>query len=425
MPSHPNTDTAPIESPPVDTTPLYDGRFVPFRRLGIGSQGETFEAVDRLTGKAVALKRFDIHGAESWKDVELAEREARVLQTLSHPALPAYIHHFEHAGALYLAMEKIDGTSLAAALLQGQRFSFDELLRLLETLADVFHYLHGRQPPIVHRDIKPSNLLRRENGQYALIDFGSVRDGLRPQGGSTVVGTFGYMAPEQFQGRALPASDLYGTGATLLTLLTGITPDNQPHRGLELDVRKALPANTPKAWVELLERLTSVDPDKRAVNLDTLLPALRTYSSPPNRNGATEPHAAPTSHLNESTPEWFANSSFSLPFPVLVLLQLLRVVLYVALQVALPLLLTLLSVIFGRSLRGSAKDISNAGELANRQISRLLEQASRSRRWDYPRPPFDERRQNRRTRVGSFDVDLPDDSPPANDSTHVHGRKHE
>ncbi|HMA97577.1 MAG TPA: serine/threonine protein kinase, partial [Polyangiaceae bacterium] len=77
--TRPNDLDAAQAAAPVDTTPLCNGRFVPFRRLGAGSQAETLEAVDRADGRVVALKRFDVHGAQSWKDVELAEREARVL----------------------------------------------------------------------------------------------------------------------------------------------------------------------------------------------------------------------------------------------------------------------------------------------------------------------------------------------------------
>jgi hypothetical protein len=77
------------------TETLRDGRFVVVGRLGRGSQGETLGAVDKREGRAVAIKRFDVSGAQSWKDVELAEREARVLRSLAHPKLPGYIDHFE------------------------------------------------------------------------------------------------------------------------------------------------------------------------------------------------------------------------------------------------------------------------------------------------------------------------------------------
>jgi serine/threonine protein kinase len=390
----------------VDVTPLYDGRFVPFRRLGSGSQGETFEAVDRATGNVVALKRFDVHGASSWKDVELAEREASVLRSIEHPALPKYVAHFEQGGALYLAMEKVDGEDLAQSMGRGVRLSLAELTALVVTLADVFGYLHGRVPPLVHRDIKPSNLIRRPDGRFVLIDFGSVRDGLRPLGGSTVVGTFGYMAPEQFQGRALPATDWYGAGVTLLTLLTGTTPDKLPHRGLEIDVRASLPRSTPEAWLTLLERLTSADPDKRTCDLRGALSALHHVAAPTGGDenvgtsfrasaNASSPKAARTSPPKSA--EWaevttglpsLASRTFRLPFPVLLLLHLLRVALFLILQVFLPLVLTLLSIPFGRSLRQAASDVARAGGHADRQLAHFLARVPSPSRTNFvPVPP--------------------------------------
>jgi hypothetical protein len=113
---------------------------------------------------------------------------------------------------------------------------------MLEDVADALRYLHAQSPGIVHRDIKPGNIIRRRDGSYAIVDFGSVRDRLRPAGGSTVVGTFGYMAPEQFQGRASPKSDVYGAAATALAMLTGEEPEDLPHQGLGIDVARAAPA---------------------------------------------------------------------------------------------------------------------------------------------------------------------------------------
>jgi len=415
-----------------DTTPLCDGRFVAFHRLGSGSQAETFEGVDRKNGCAVAIKRFDVHGATSWKDVELAEREARVLSTLKHPDLPAYVHHFEHAGALYLVMQKVDGEYLARRLECGKRFQFDELLRLLETLAAVFEYLHQGSPPIVHRDVKPSNIIQRPDGGFSLIDFGSVRDGLRPTGGSTVVGTFGFMAPEQFQGRALPASDLYGAGATLLTLMTGITPDRLPHRGLCIDVRSALPATTPPAWLELLELLVCTDPDQRSIDLRVWLPRLRPFAPQQAQPPATEPTVPASPQPTESESVFSAGTT--LPFVFVVAFTLLRALLFVVLQIALPTILMMLSVIFGRGMRKAASNVTRAGHEADRQLARLTTRlidsgpvvVRRRQRTGAPwrKPPragpFSSNRppqwaaiphERRRMRVGNFDVELPPDPP--------------
>jgi len=221
-------------APPAET--LRDARYAIVRVLGEGGQATTFEAVDKRAGRLVAIKRFRVRGAKTWKEVELAEREATVLKALDHPALPRYVEHFEEGGELFLVTEKIDGESLEAWKRERRPFDEQDVLRLLTEAAPVLDYLHRRAPPIIHRDLKPSNVIRRPDGSFAFIDFGAVRDRMKPQGGSTVVGTFGYMAPEQFQGRAMPASDVYALGATALSLLTGREPEDLPHRGLSVDV---------------------------------------------------------------------------------------------------------------------------------------------------------------------------------------------
>lgn len=243
---------------------LRDGRYAIFGVLGHGSQAETYDAVDQRDGRAVAIKRFQVRGAKGWKDVELAEREARVLATLSHPNLPVYVEHFEEAGALYLVMHKIEGETLAALRKRRATLSLDDLTRFLTDADSALGFLHSRVPPLIHRDIKPGNVIRRADGSFAIVDFGSVRDQLKPEGGSTVVGTFGYMAPEQFQGRALPGSDVYAVGATAIALYTGSEPEDLPHRGLAIDVRAALGSGAEPWLVRVLEQMLDPDPDKRA-----------------------------------------------------------------------------------------------------------------------------------------------------------------
>jgi len=250
------------DAPPLRT--LRAGRYAIVGELGAGSQAETLDAVDKQLGRAVAIKRFQVRGAKSWKDVELAEREARVLATLSHPNLPVYIEHFEEDGALYLVMEKIEGETLASIRKRKGSLSSSDIARFFADTGAALGYLHGRAPPIIHRDIKPGNVIRRADGSFAIVDFGSVRDQLKPEGGSTVVGTFGYMAPEQFQGRALPCSDVYAVAATALTLLTGQEPEDLPHRGLALDVRAALGRSAEPRVVRALEGMLNPDPDQRA-----------------------------------------------------------------------------------------------------------------------------------------------------------------
>jgi len=261
---------------------LRDGRFTLLGLLGRGSQGETFDGVDRREGRAVAVKRFDVGGAKSWKDVELAEREASVLQSLSHPKLPGYIDHFESDGSLYLVMEKIEGESLAKLHARGVALGEKDIIQLLTDASDVLDYLRGRAPPVIHRDLKPGNVIRRPDGSFAFVDFGAVRDKLRPRGGSTVVGTFGFMAPEQFQGRALPASDVYAIGATAVAMITGREPEDLPHRGLAIDVRSALRGLVKAPLIQVLEHMLAPDPEQRAGRIAPLLAQLE-----PGRSGRT------------------------------------------------------------------------------------------------------------------------------------------
>jgi serine/threonine protein kinase len=254
-------------------TRLGDGRYVVRGILGEGAQGVTYDAMDTREGRAVAIKRFDVRGARSWKDVELAEREARVLATLDHPLTPRYFAHFEENGALYLVMEKIEGETLEAIRQRGGPLPEDEVRRFLACADRALTYLHGRGSPVVHRDIKPRNVIRRADGSYVFVDFGAVAELVMRRGASTVVGTIGYMAPEQFQGRAFPATDVYAVGATALAALAGAEPETLAHRGLRVDVRAALHGRCSPSMIASLERMLEPDPDLRAPSLGAALEA--------------------------------------------------------------------------------------------------------------------------------------------------------
>ena len=278
------------------------GRYRLMRLLGEGSQGATWEAIGTKNGdRKVAIKRFEVRGAKQWKDVELAEREARVLASLSHPLLPAYVEHFEEDGVLYLVMERIEGVSLVEFTKRGGVFDESDVRSFLEHAARALDHLHSRTPPIIHRDLKPRNCIRRPDGSFAFVDFGAVRDKLKPQGGSTVVGTYGYMAPEQFQGRAVPASDVYAVGATALWMLVGLEPEELPHEGLAIDVEKSLGPRANPDLVTVLRAMLEPDPDKRPRSIAPLLAGFEVRgrqvrvgvasvaSRPPSRPPPSEP----------------------------------------------------------------------------------------------------------------------------------------
>ncbi len=223
---------------------LHAGRFVIEAPLGRGGMGRLYVAEDTAQGDRCVLKELDFARLEDLKALELFEREVAVMQTLQHPQIPAYRAHFtlEEAGQvrLFLAQDKVPGQDLEALREQGQRFSTAEVLRIGRAVIDVLIYLHRQRPPIIHRDIKPSNIVLRPDGVPCLVDFGAVRHTIEEssKGGSTVVGTFGYMAPEQLRGHAEPATDVYGLGATLLFLLTGRDPADFEQSMMRLDLRR-------------------------------------------------------------------------------------------------------------------------------------------------------------------------------------------
>lgn len=341
--------------------------------LGEGSQGETFEAYDTVRGKRVAIKRFRVSTAKAWKDVELAEREVKTLASLEHELLPRYLEHFEEDGALVLVMDHVDGESLAAIKAKG-RSSVLEVERFLADAARALDYLHRRAPPIIHRDIKPANVIRRKDGTYVLVDFGAVRDRLKPEGGSTVVGTFGYMAPEQFQGRAVPATDVYGAGATAIALLTGQEPESLPHKGLGIDVAAALPATIAPSLVRTLETMLEPDPEARAPSIDEAL--RRGAADAPTREDREDRRASRRAEREERRASRRARRGPPRPVSFLprmfanvgLLVAWLAIMLAVGLLV--PALLYALSLVFGPALRRAAEACSRAARRAGSAIRR-------------------------------------------------------
>ena len=214
------------------------GRYQPGSLLSQHGAVATWLGEDQQSGNQVVIKLLELRTLENWKQLELFEREVALLKHLQHPGLPRLLDHFqvqESSGMqLGLVIEKLPGSSLEQRLLSGWKPGIAEILPLAEQILEILAYLHNHAPPVIHRDLKPSNILLADDGRVWLIDFGSVQQLLEPEGGSTVVGTFGYMPPEQFCGQAVPASDLYGLGATLVHLLARKPPAEMVHTGTRL-----------------------------------------------------------------------------------------------------------------------------------------------------------------------------------------------
>lgn len=232
-------------------------------KLGQNAGRQTWLAVDvqAQPRELVIVKLLAFSPQMQWEDFKLFEREAQVLKQLNYPRIPRYRDYFsldKQAGSgLYwfgLVQEYIPGTSLQKMLERGDRFSESQVRSLATQVLKILTYLHELNPIVLHRDIKPSNIIWGENDRVYLVDFGAVQEQAAVEGVTfTVVGTAGYAPLEQFWGRAVPASDLYSLGATLIHLLTGISPVDLPQQNLRIQFKDRVSLNPNLiGWIEAL-----------------------------------------------------------------------------------------------------------------------------------------------------------------------------
>jgi len=234
-------------------------RYLILGTLGQGGVGTTYKAKDLQNEQQVAIKVLSLRRMTDWKMIELFEREAKILAQLNHPAIPLYLDYFEIDTAqdrsFYIVQQLAPGKSLAVLVENGWHFDQREVYFIATQVLQILVYLQQLTPPILHRDIKPQNIIRSPDGQIFLVDFGAVQDTYHHTvtGGSTVVGTYGYMAPEQFRGQAVLSTDLYGLGTTLLFLLTRKSPTDLPQRKLKIDFRSHVQID--KNFADWLEKM--------------------------------------------------------------------------------------------------------------------------------------------------------------------------
>ncbi|GJP36651.1 hypothetical protein CLOM_g21135 [Closterium sp. NIES-68] len=271
---------------PIAGGEVVGGKYRIVRLLGEGSSGRLYEAEEVGEGgpaegevgeggggERVAVKCISLRSATRWKYLDLFEREARVLRSLNHPGIPQYIDYFEEDTAtdkaFYLVQRLAQGQSLAALVAGGWRGNEEEVVRIGVKVLEVLSYLESVRPPVVHRDIKPDNIiLDQSRGTVQVVDFGAVQEAAASARsdaplGSTVVGTYGYMAPEQFQNRATSQSDLYSLGATLLFLLSGRPPSAFPQNRLKIDFQSSLGPSVSPRLATVLDCLLMPAPEDR------------------------------------------------------------------------------------------------------------------------------------------------------------------
>jgi TonB family protein len=253
------------------------GRYQITGTLGFGAMGAVYRAFDPLIKRTLAIKtiRLDIprQSPQYQAFIDRFYQEARISGTLSHPSIVTLFDIGEENGVPFLAMELVDGRTIAAILEEGTRFKPEKVIGLVSQIAAALDYAHSRG--VVHRDIKPSNLIVHEADKVKVTDFGIAKlaDSEITHSG-TLLGTPSYMSPEQAMGEKLDGrSDIFSLGVVAFEMLSG----QQPFPGANVTsilyrlvhVDPVEPANlemsglVPQKWREVFHKVLAKKPESR------------------------------------------------------------------------------------------------------------------------------------------------------------------
>ncbi len=196
--------------------------------IGTGSMGVVYLGHDPVIDRPVAIKTIQRHlleaGAQQHSAAARFRVEAQAAGRLNHRNIVSVYQFGDDEACAYIVMEYVRGHSLSEYLKRPDRFTKDEVLCLMFQLLDALHYAH--ESGVVHRDIKPANLMVDRDGRVKITDFGIARtESSQVTRVNTVVGSPGYMAPEQYTGGALDRRvDVFSAGVLLYQLIAGSRP---------------------------------------------------------------------------------------------------------------------------------------------------------------------------------------------------------
>ena len=254
--------------------------------LGAGGMGEVYRARDTRLKREVAIKILPAAFAQDPDRTARLQREAEVLATLNHPNIAAVYGFEESPAATGIVLELVEGPTLADRIVHGP-LPIDEALAIAKQIADALDAAHEKG--IIHRDLKPANIKVTPGGKVKVLDFGLAKMAeIEPVGSSSlsmsptlavqatsaglILGTAGYMSPEQARGKVVDRrSDIWAFGCVLFEMLTGRktfetgeTVSDAVAAILTKDPDwNALPAHVPQPIRRLLRRCLEKDPDRR------------------------------------------------------------------------------------------------------------------------------------------------------------------
>lgn len=299
-------------------TTLLNNRYQTIQLLGAGGFGETFLAEDTYlpSRRRCVIKQLKpmTNDPQMYQLIQQRfQREAAILESLGEGSdyIPKLYAYFSENGQFYLVQEWIHGQTLSHKVEAEGALSETAVRDILLSLLQVLDYLHSQG--IIHRDIKPDNILLRElNGKPVLIDFGAVKETMttllvNAQGKtkhSVVLGTPGYMSPEQATGRSLYASDIYSLGMTAIYLLTGKQPQE-----LELDSKneqllwQQYAPQVSSHFAAILNQAIQYHPRDRYTTAIKMLDAIHSITPIPPRQSSTQATLVVSSVGNKATSE--------------------------------------------------------------------------------------------------------------------------
>jgi serine/threonine protein kinase len=258
------------------------GKYRILSPLGSGGFGSVYLAEDTWIDKKVAIK------VPHRQNLDFGEllREPRLLASLSHPNIVTVLTAEKQDDVFFIVMEYVPGDTLEAVI---ERDGTLDLARALDYTCQICNAVdHAHKQGIIHRDLRPGNVLVTEQGLIKVADFGTSRFLEIAAHGTTVIGSPPYMAPEQFQGKAVFASDIYSLGVTMYQMFTGVLPYDTPMPGdLDRLMRGELASppilknkKLPKAISDIVMKAIAADIPSRYQRVADLLDAILAARAP-------------------------------------------------------------------------------------------------------------------------------------------------
>lgn len=252
---------------------IIDSKYEILKLLNTGGMNSAiYLALDKKLNRQWAIKKVRKSSSQT---TSMLMAEASIMKNLDHPMLPRIVGIEENPKFFYIIMDFVQGENLKTVVTSSGPQAQDTVVSWGVKLCDVLTYLHGKG--IVYRDMKPANIMLSPDGNIKLIDFGIAREYKENASeDTTALGTEGYAAPEQYEGKGQTdaRTDVYGMGITLFQLLTGVNPSSYQENIFSIRLQNP---NLSSGLDKIILKCTNKDPKKRYQSTEELKKALLNY----------------------------------------------------------------------------------------------------------------------------------------------------